>query len=1029
MAGGTVNRLIDKGLRSETQPYADAWPTRPPRAPRPRRSAGRTPPGCAHRSSSRRHPARSLATAVSWVAALAALALSAIPAAAGLVPADWAEPHPDTAWARIVRGYTSDPAFLPGPVSVLPTARGVPAPREFLGHVVGAPGVLTRTADIHAYFRALADASPRIRVESMGRTNEGREMIVAFVADAGVLDSLEALAHRNARLAEPRSTDEADAEALARLGRPFYWLTGGLHSTETGSPEMLMELAYRLVTGESPLVRRIRSGVVTMITPVLEPDGRDRMVDWYESVTSHYTDWDDMPQRYPPYWGRYVLHDNNRDGIQLTQPLTRNTFDTFFRYFPQVMHDLHESVPLLYVSAGTGPYNDALDPLTVSEWHRISQEEVATMNALGVPGVWTWGFYTGWWPGYLMWLGNNHNGIGRFYETFGNAGANTFTRKLEGTYAGRKVTTRQWYRPWPPEKKVTWSARDNVNYMETGVLVALDWTARNGRDLLFDFWRKGRRAVERGRNEAPHAWIVPRDERRRAEIARLVETLVGQRIEVHTLARDVRLGERTFHRGDVVVRLDQPYGRLARSLMEPQRFPDDAEFRPYDDVAWTLPLLYGVEAVRIDDPAVFDAPMHPVRGALEASAPEPKRRRAYAIDAVPSYRLLEARVRLGQARVWAADTTFRAGGRDFHRGAWLVEVSDECDADALHAAVGDIAREIGLDVVALRRLPRVPRHEIDLPRIAVYHTWMYTQDSGWVRWVFDRQHVPYTLIDKDDLRAGHLRDEFDVILVPSTGNLPARRILRGIDPRFGPLPWRTTPETPAIGRIDSSDDITGGMGAAGLLALERFLDAGGTLITLGGATVIPVELGLVRHVDRVRPQGLLNPGSVLRARVMRPDDPIAYGYDERPAIFRGNLPLFQVDRKFRRFVVMQYGTKPPESDDDEDDSSGAAMAKSSGARGSAARGGDSKRGSGPAHSKRGDAKGDAGDDAKSEPLCLSGYVKGPDKLEGKPAVIDMPAGSGRVVMFTFNPMHRHLTLSTYALVANAILHWNDGVPR
>ena len=959
------------------------------------------------------HPARRphrpfprAARTLAVVLAVAAAGASAPPrAGAGLVPSDWTEPRADTAWARIVRGLTSDPAFLPGPVSVLPAAPGLPSPRAFLGHVVGAPGHLTRTADIHAYFRALADASPRMRVESMGRTNEGREMIVALIADADVLERLDALAHRNARLAEPRETPEDEAARLAQRGHPFYWLTGGLHSTETGSPEMLMELAYRLVAGESPLVRRIRSGVVTMITPVLEPDGRDRMVDWYESVTSHYSDWDDMPQRHPPYWGRYVLHDNNRDGIALTQPLTRNTFDTFFRYFPQVMHDLHESVPLLYVSAGTGPYNDALDPLTVSQWHRIAQEEVATMNALGVPGVWTWGFYTGWWPGYLMWLGNNHNGIGRFYETFGNAGAGTFTRKLEGTYAGRKVTTRQWYRPWPPQKKVTWSARDNVNYMETGVLVALDWAARNGRDLLFDFWRKGRRAVERGRTQAPHAWIVPRDPRRRLAVARLVETLLGQRIDVHVLARDVHLGERTFHRGDFVVRLDQPYGRLARSLMEEQRFPDDAEFRPYDDVAWTLPLLYDVEAVRIDDADVLEAPMEPLRGRPSPAASAPGRRRAYAIDAVPSHALLEARVRLGEVAVEATDTTFRVRGRTFRRGTWLVDASDD-ESGEIHEALSAIAHDLGLEVTGLRGMPDVPRHAIEIPRIAVYHTWMYTQDSGWVRWVFDHQGVPYTLIDKDDLRAGHLRDEFDVILIPSTGHLTARRILQGIDPRFGPLPWRTTEATPAVGRIDASDDITGGMGAAGLLALERFVDAGGTLITLGGATVIPVELGLVRHVDRVRPQGFLNPGSVVRARVMRPDDPIVYGYDDRPAVFRGNLPLFDVDRRFRRFVVMQYGTRPPGEEDEDAPASATAPARSTG----------------------GDANGhDRADD--EAPLCLSGYVKGPEKLEGKPAIIDMPRGRGRVVMFTFNPMHRHLTLASYALVANAILNWNDAIPR
>lgn len=908
--------------------------------------------------------------------------LAATPVRAGLTPSDTVEPRPDTTYARLVRQYTTDPRFLAAPVAQLPDS-DIPSPREFLGYVVGAPGKLTYYSDIKAYLEMLAEASPRVAIESMGKSNEGREMIVVFIAEEGVIRSLPQYADYTRRLSDPRVTDADAAREIVDLALPFYHLCGGLHSTETGSPEMLMELAYRLAVGESPLVRRIRENVITMITPVLETDGRERMVDWYYNVTVDYDEWDDMPMRYPPYWGKYVFHDNNRDGVQNTQPLSRNFARTFFAYHPQVVHDLHESVPLLYVSSGTGPYNRSLDPIVTSEWQWIANQEVAELTKLGLPGVWTWGFYTGWYPGYLMWVANNHNSMGRFYETFGNAGASTFERKLESRFAGRKVTTREWYRPWPPEKRVEWSFRDNIDYMESGVLVALDFCARNGRSLLYNYWKKGENAVERGRDDAPYAYVIPREGANRFELSRLVETLLGQRIEVQTLDENVRLDETSYARGDYLVRLDQPYGDFAQSLLEPQHFPEDAPYTPYDDVAWTLPMLYGVEANRVDNDAVFGTRATLVADAPAVDAGTPRRSAAYVIPATASATSLAARFRLGDVDVYAADTSFTVRGRDCARGTWLVTGGD---ADSLYEAVRVVSQELGLDVLGVRSLPDVPRHELDLPRIAVFHTWFYTQDSGWVRYTFDRWSIPYTLINKDDIRDGNLRDYYDVLLVPNTGGwVNPARLIHGVDAAYGPIAWPSGTAAGGEEPIDTSDDITGGIGFAGLAEIERFVDSGGTLITFGGASVIPVDLGIAPHVKSVRLSGFANPGSVVRTRVVDPSSPIVAGYDEVTSVFRGNSPVVQVDDYFRdRYTVMQYGSRAPDGDGD----------------------GDS-------------------DDSGDEALCLSGMVKGAKKLEGKPAILDIPRGDGRIVIFTFNPMHRFLNISDFGLAFNAILNWND----
>jgi hypothetical protein len=905
-----------------------------------------------------------------------ALAALASPVVAGIAPTDLVEPLPDSAYAPRVSACTTDPMFVSPLVAGLPDHPDIPSPREFLGYVVGEPGRLTYYSDIRAYFESLAQRSSRVAVEVMGKSNEGREMIVVFVADEGVISALAKYADYTSSLSDPRVTGEGRAREIVDEALPFYYFCGGLHSNETGSPEMLMELAYRLAVGESPLVRRIRKNVITMITPVLETDGRERMVDWYYNVTVDHEDWDDMPPRHPPYWGRYTLHDNNRDGLQLTQPLSRSFAATFFEYHPQVVHDLHESLPLLYVSSGTGPYNEALDPIVTAEWQWISNHEVAELTKLGLPGVWTWGFYTGWWPGYLIWVANNHNSIGRFYETFGNSGASTFQRELKAKFAGQEVTTRQWYRPWPPEKSVEWSFRNTINYMESGALVALDFCARNGGALLYNYWKKGTNAVERGRSKAPYAFVIRRGPRLGYEVTRLIETLMDQRIEVHTLDENVRIDRTDFAEGDFLVRMDQPYGRFARSLLEPQRFPDDADHPPYDDVAWTLPLLYGVDVERVDNDAVLGARVTaievPPRPVARASS---KRSDYYVVPASSSCTLLAARYALSGADVWAADSSFEAGGRSYPRGSWIVAAGEDV------GALNRLSSELGLDVDALPAEPDVARHDLDIPRIAVFHTWLYTQDSGWARYTFDRWSIPYTLINKDDVRDGNLRAYYDVILIPDTGHwLPPKRVIHGIGDDWSPIPYPVGGASSQGEAIDRSEDITGGIGFAGLVEIEEFVESGGTLITLGSASLLPTDLGLAPHVNRVRPSGFHNPGSVIRTLIVDPKNPLAAGYDDTTSVFRGNTALLEVEEHFRdRYTVMQYGTQGPNQESNDD----------------------------------------------ARPICLSGMVSGGRHLEGKPAILAVPRGEGRIVMFTFNPLHRFLNLSDFGLAFNAILHWND----
>jgi hypothetical protein len=912
--------------------------------------------------------------------------------ATAIVPDDYFEPRSDTTFARLVKQYTTDERFLSPIVGSLPESETVPSPRDFLGYVAGAPKKLTSYEKIKAYMEKLADSSPRVKLLPIGKSSEGREMILVLIADESTLGRIDEYAGYTALLADPRRVDETAAGKIIEKAKLFYYLTGGLHSPETGSPEMLMELAYRLAVGESPLVRRIRENIITMITPVLEVDGRERMVDWYYLYTVDVKDWKDSPPKSPPYWGHYTLHDNNRDGIQISQPLTRNLARTFFRFHPQVTHDLHESIPYLYISSGTGPYNENLDPIITSEWQWMANNEVTELTKLGMPGVWTWGFYTGWYPGYLLWFGNNHNSLGRFYETFGNAGATTYERELKESFAKRKITKKAWYRPVPPDKKVKWSFRNNINYQETGVLAALDFAAVNARTLLYNFWKKGNNAVWRGRTQPPYAWIIPAKGQKKYELRYLIGQLRKQGIDVHRLDEKVKLGGKTFAKGSFVVRMDQPYRDLAKSLLEKQRFPADAEYRPYDDVAWTLPLLYGVKAERIDDKDILDKKMSPVTAPVGIHGIKPRKKsKYYLIPASSTETFLGARFMLSDFQVYAADTSFSAAGRKLPRGTWIIPAVDR--REELASIIETITDSLCLDVFGARSIPAdMPRHLLDIPRIAVFHTWTFTQNSGWVRYTFDRAGIPYTLINKDQLREGGLRKKFDVILIPDLGSFfKPKDLVHGVDTKWRPMPYRSGPKSPNLGRIDETKDMTGGMGFAGLENLDEFVKAGGTLITLGGGSLIPSELGIVRHVSRVRPAGFMNPGSVLRVRILKPTSNITLGYDTLTTVFRGFSPLLSVPENYRRLIVMQYGTRLEKPEDEEN------------------------------HEGSGEKKrGDGGDK-----ICVSGYVKGEKALSRKPAILDVRKGEGRVVIFTFNPLHRYLTHSNFALVNNAILHWND----
>jgi hypothetical protein len=517
--------------------------------------------------------------------------------AATLLLAASAFAQTDDEYTKQIQKFTTGPQFTTELVDHLPASATVPTPLKFLGYIAGAEGHLTYAEDVYRYMRALEAATPRVKVFSIGRSEEGREMILVAVSNEQTIASLDRYRDITRKLSDPRTLSDADARQLIATGKPMYYATGAMHSPETGSPEMLMELAYRLAVEDSPFIRNIRDNVIVLITPVLEVDGRDRQVDLWHYREKNPT----LPTPPLVYWGHYVAHDNNRDNLGLALNLSRNVMKAYYDFHPQVIHDLHESVPFIYISTGTGPYNPSLDPLMIDEWHRMAYDEVNNLTERGLPGAWTHGFYDGWAPNYMFWIGMGHNTIGRFYETFGNRWPTTENRIVRGQ------STREWFRPNPPLPQVKWSLRNNINYQQSALLFGLSDMASNREHFLEQFWTLSKRSVAKATSEGPAAYVFTADQKRPGNLAQLLDLLTQHGIEIHSLDQPFTSGKVTYPKSSYVVRMDQPYSRLADALLDVQYVR--AEDRVYDDTGWTLGYQKNVEFARVADVAILKAGM------------------------------------------------------------------------------------------------------------------------------------------------------------------------------------------------------------------------------------------------------------------------------------------------------------------------------------------------------------------------------------------------------------------------------------
>ena len=324
----------------------------------------------------------------------------------------------DPDFAAHVKEWTTKPEFLSPLVDHLPASTSVPSPKEILGHDIGAPKQLTYYAEVLRYYDALAAHSPRVKVLRIGKTEEGRDSVIVFVGSEDSIAHLDQERQNLARIADPRGLSDAEAQDLIAHTKPIYTLSGGLHSAELGPPEMLMELTYRLATEDSPLVQSIRDHVIVAILPVADPDGRDRSIDWYFAHNVDVTDYEKMSR--VPYWGKYIEHDNNRD-INYSAQANQNFLRWYLQWHPPIIHDLHESVPFLYIYSGQAPQNPLYDPNRLFRTAHALQLGYDSAHPLRHAWRVDARLCRRLVAGICSKMATNHNGLMRFYEIFGNA--------------------------------------------------------------------------------------------------------------------------------------------------------------------------------------------------------------------------------------------------------------------------------------------------------------------------------------------------------------------------------------------------------------------------------------------------------------------------------------------------------------------------------------------------------------------------------------------------------------------------------
>jgi len=755
------------------------------------------------------------------------------------------------------------------------------APEVYLGHPVGADFRLVGWDSITGYFNLLADASAALRVDTVGRTTQGRPLVVATLTAPANMRRLEEIRLSQAKLADPRRLEGGELEALLQSQPAVVLIANNIHSTEIASSQEAMELAYALIT--DPELLEALESVVVLLIPSVNPDGEQMVVDWYARTLGTPYEGSSMPWLYHPYVG----HDNNRDFFMLTQVESRLVNDLLYgRWFPEVVYDVHQMGnrgPRFFVPPFDDPANPNIDPLLVRMISLFGLQMATDLEAAGKSGVVTGERFDLWWPGGLRTVPARHNMVGILSEA-----ANA--RLASPIFQEPGATDRQpdygidYPNPWPGG---WWRIRDIVDYELIAARAVIRLAARERRELIRNYVELGRRAIEAGDNEPPFAYVVPASQRDPGSAASMLELLRRAGVEVHRAESRFQADGVEYAAGDWVVLMAQPYRAHAKDLLERQSYPDRRLYpggppeAPYDAAGWSLPLQMGVEARQVRTP--FEASLR-----LEAGTIRPPAGRV--AGAGPAFLLSNAtnaanlaihRVLASGGEVAFLSEPLSAGGRRWPVGSVLLSGPSARDQLAELAASEGLSAESFSGDLTGYRLAEL--------RVALYQPWTASMDEGWTRWVFETWELPYRTLHDAEVRAGDLRSRYDVIVLP---DISAQSIIEGRRPGTVPA------------------EYAGGIGEAGVAAIRAFVREGGTLVCIDESSDFAIEQ-LRLPVQNVRPSSaeqrtgnaFYAPGSIL-AVIMDPTHPLGFGMPEAAVVFYSNSAILQADEAAASVAVV-----------------------------------------------------------------------------------------------------------------------------
>jgi hypothetical protein len=837
---------------------------------------------------------------------------------------------------------------------VLPTAgraAEVPSPEAHLGYRPGADFRLADWATITAYFHKVDQASDRVAVRTLGTSTEGRPYLVATVSEPETIADLDRYQRLQRRLADPRRDQGADDPVAA--SKAVVLITCAIHSNEPASTFMVLELLHELATGDGPDTREILRNTIVLLIPSANPDGVDKVADWYRRSRGRPWEGSGMPYLYHKYAG----HDTNRDWFMLSLPETRLLTRLLYREWrPTILYDVHQMGPRgprLFVPPFHDPVNPNIDPRVEQGIRLVGAHMAAELAAAGKAGVATEAIYDNWWNGGNRTTPQRHNIVGVLTEAASvKLATPLFLDRADLTAGVRGFPDHRasvnFVAPWPGG---WWRLRDIVDYELVCARALLVLAARYKDRFQANLRAMARDATARGEHEPPFAWVVPRDQEDPGRAAEMIRILHESGIEVRTAQSAFDVSGAPVPSGSWVLSAAQPDRAHLKDMMERQVYParraaNGAAEPPYDVAGWTLPLQMGVRAIQADQPLAVATELldrvDPVRGTLAG----PKDARTFMVrgtandDFAVVNELLKAGVPVGRV-------TGAGNGSGVPAGLFLFD-ADARARDVLERVLRDFSSDVnGTAGDFTARLPRDSIAWIAPPKIGLYQPWTPSKDEGWTRLVLERFRFPYATLHDADVRAGALGQRIDTLVLPS------------VEPKL----LRT-----GYGPNETEPAYVGGLGAEGAAAIRSFVRAGGTLVCLAHASDYAIaELGLpVRNgLAGLKTSEFYGPGSVVRLEVARATHPLALGYrDDLSAYFDRSLTFEPSDPTRPVDIVLRY--------------------------------------------------------AATHPL-ESGWLLGPEKLQGKAALVEVALERGRAVLFGFPPQNRGQTHGTFRLLFNALL--------